>query len=269
MNALFSAQEYRKFLKAWLESPEHGRGIMTKMAQALGCQNSHLSRLMREEVHLTPDQAFEACRFMSLSEPETEYFLKLVEYERAANPRFRERLKSELEAMRRAQEDLSSRFKEQQEVGLAEYEMTYYSTWFWSAIHILTDIPSYRTTRAISTRLGLDEVVVRHCLETLAKFGLVEHSVGDVWTISSGWIHLSKQSPMISVHHGNWRARAVQDSQNRTSTGLHYTIVQAIGRDDLQRIKQLFLATIDQYRGIADASASEELICLNCDVFKV
>jgi uncharacterized protein (TIGR02147 family) len=268
MGSLFAVTEYRKFLRAWIDSPEQGRGVLTRMAQALGCQNSHLSRLIREEVHLTPDQAFDACHFMSLSEPETRYFLKLVEYERAANPRYRARLKDELEALRREQEDLSKRYR-QETVGQAESQMTYYSSWFWSALHVLADIPAYRTARAMAARLGMDETHVRHCLETLARFGLVERARGDTWMTSPESIHLPKNSPMISVHHGNWRSRAVADSQNPANNGLHYTIVQAVSEEDYARIKQLFLTTLDKYREIADASPSKDLVCLTCDFFKV
>jgi uncharacterized protein (TIGR02147 family) len=223
---------------------------------------------MREEVHLTPDQAYEACVFMGFSEAETRYFLKLVEYERAANPRYRTRLKQELDQMRSEQEDLKNRFREEQ-VGQSQSEMLYYSSWLWSAIHILTDIPKYRTTRAMATRLGIDEAWARHCLQTLEKFGLVRHAAGDTWIHSSGWIHLPKQSPMISVHHANWRTRAVLSSQNPNHTNLHYTIVQSVSLDDFARIKTHLLAAIEDYRKIADASPEQELICFNCDAFVV
>jgi uncharacterized protein (TIGR02147 family) len=268
MQNLFSALDYRKYLRHWLEASERPRGVLSRMAEALGCQNSHLSRLIREEVHLTPDQAFEACRFMNLSEPETQYFLKLVEYERAANPRYRARLMSELKALKREQEDLSSRFRAEKVAG-SESEMVYYSAWFWSAIHILTDIPGFRTPRAIAKRLGLDEALVRHALEQLARFHLVERKTGDNWHISSNSIHLPKQSPMISVHHGNWRARAITDAQNPANTSLHYTTVLTAGHEDIARLKQILLEAIDRFRVVAEASPSEDLMCFSCDFFQV
>lgn len=265
---LFAAHEYRPYIKHWLDSQVQSRGIMTKMAQSLGCQNSHLTRLLREEVHLTLDQAYALTSFMKLTEIETRYFLKLVELKRAGSPAFRQRLKAELDDMRREQENLATRFNKNQ-LGYLEKEMTYYSNWYWSAIHILTDIPQFQTSKAIAERLGLPEIMVKDCLQKLESFGMVKPTKSGAWTFASGSLHLPKSSPMNSIQHGNWRSRAVADSQKSESRGLHYTITQSISRADFDKIKQIVLSAIDNYKAVADVSPPEELICFACDFFIV
>lgn len=268
MTPLFSATEYRSFLRQWLESQGQTRGIMTKMAQSLGCQNSHLTRLLREEVHLTFDQAYALTVFMKLTEIETRYFLKLVEFERAGSPPFRHRLKTELDEMRRDQENLATRFKKD-ELGHLEKEMTYYSNWYWSAIHVLTDIPQYQTAKAIADRLKLPEVFVKNCLQKLEAFSLVEQRKDGSWKYASSSLHLPKTSPMNSIQHANWRSRAVSESQNPDSKGIHYTTVQSVSRADFDKIKHILLSSMDAYKSVADASAPEELVCFACDFFVV
>jgi uncharacterized protein (TIGR02147 family) len=265
MDSLFVAKEYRLFLKNWVEQQTSSRGLLTKMANHLNCQNSHLSRVLKQEVHLTPDQAFAACEFMNFSDIETNYFLKLVEFERSGNPNFRKRLKLEMSEIKSSHENLAKRFQEDS-VDNSEKEMLYYSAWFWSAIHVMTDIPKYQTARAIADRLKLSEVFVRNCLQTLLRYQLVKQK-GDLWQINTGSIHLPKTSPMNAVQHNNWRQQAVQKSQDQN--GLHYTIVQTISVEDIEKVKQVLFKTIDQYKKIADASPSEELICFTCDFFTV
>ncbi len=265
--SLYISQNYRLFLKEWIESQETTRGLLSKLASMMNCQNSHLTRVLREEEHLTPDQAFEACRFMKLSESESEFYLKLVSYERASNPSYRKQLYAELKKIKEEQENLSKRYKfssmeEQERI------MIYYSSWYWSAIHILTDISQFQTSKAIAERLGLDEQDVRSYLQTLESFNLVKRQ-GDTWKFSSGSMMLPKTSPMHSIQHGNWRTRAIADSQNKSTDGLHFTMVQAISKNDFEVIKQLILKVLDDYKAVANPSKSEELICFSFDFFKV
>lgn len=267
MALVFSAKEYRSFLKDWVQSEQNGRGILSQLASAMNCQNSHLTRVLREEVHLTLDQAYEATQFMKLSEPEANYFMKLVEIERSGNPNYRKKLTAELKKIRSDQENMAKRY-EATAIGNLEKEMTYYSGWQWSAIHILLDIPEFRTPKAIAERLGLNELQVRNILHTLEGFGMVRRE-GEQWRIQNFLTHLAKNSPMNSIQHANWRARAVLSSQNIESDNLHYTMIQAISREDFDHIKQHLLKAIDNYRRMADPSKGEELICFTCDFFKV
>lgn len=267
MSYVFSAKEYRPFLRQWIDSQVSARGLLTKMSEAMGCQNSHLSRVLREDVHLTLEQAFEASQFIKMTESETNYFMKMVEFERAGNLNYKKKIGSELESMRAAHSNLSKRYK-QNRIGRLEKEMVYYSSWYWSAIHILTAIPKYQTAKSIAQRLSMDELFINNCLETLAGFGLIK-PVGEHWEITSEFIHLPKESPMNSIQHGNWRTKAVTSSQNVKDESLHYTMIQAVSIDDFARIKQLLLETIDAYRKISDQSPSEELICFTFDFFKV
>lgn len=267
MESVFSFSEYRKYLRDWLSASNRGRGILTKLAQAISCQNSHLSRVLREEVHLTLDQAYEASQFMQLGEAEANYFMKLVEMERSSRPNYRNKLKNELKKIKSDQENLANRFVSTA-IGSLEKEMTYYSSWQWSAIHILLDISKYRTPKTIADRLGLSELLVRQILSTLENFGMVRRE-GESWRIQNLFTHLAKNSPMNPIQHGNWRSRAVLSSQVPENENLHYTMVQTIGKEDFERIKQQLLKAIDEYRKVADASPSEELICFTLDFFKV
>lgn len=267
MKSIYSYIEYRLFLRDWLDQDYQPRGLLSKISEALSCQNSHVTRVLREEVHLTPDQAFLLCQFMKLTDSESHFFMKLVDFERASNINYRNEIKKQLSLLKQEQEDLSKRFKEN-EISQKENEMIFYSQWLWTAIHSLIAIPTYQTEHTLSKRLGINEKTIKEYLEKLLKMGLAQKK-NDRWIHAGGSIHLSKDSPMVSVHHNNWRSKAVEDSQDTNGLGLHYTVTQSVSVADIDKIKALFLKSIDDYKKIAEPSVSEEVICFNLDFFKI
>ncbi|MGZ3744394.1 MAG: TIGR02147 family protein [Pseudobdellovibrionaceae bacterium] len=263
---VFTFNEYRSFIRAWIEAQEKTRGVHVQMCKAMECQSAHLSRVLQERVHLTMDQVFLLSQFLGLSPSESTYFLKLAEYDRAGNSRYKRQLKEELRQLKRAQENLAQRFQ-QNNLDDINKEMTYYSSWHWTAIHYITAIGTYQTASKIAERLGLNVGFVISSLEVLEKFGLVKRH-GERWLLNSGSIHLPKTSPLNSIQHGNWRARAVLKSQDVNDDGIHYTMVQTLSEKEFLKIKQLVLTTIDSYRELADPSDPEELTCFAIDFFR-
>jgi len=237
------------------------------MAEAAECQSSHISRVLREQLHLTLDQAFSLTNFLRLSADDSRYFMKLVEHERAGNAAYRASIKRELDQLKTAQENLSQRLREPS-LGMQQSEMLYYSSWHWSAIHIIVSIPRFQNVQAIAERLNLSPALIEASLFKLQEFGLVKFEKNR-WKIAGGSMHLPRTSPINSVQHSNWRMRAVMAAQNPDEDGVHYTRVQSLSRADFERVKRLVFNTIDEYSAIANPSQEEELICFTCDFFKV
>lgn len=265
--SVYDFKYYRKFLLAWINHQDQTRGLYRKLAEAARCETSHISRVLGNQLELTMDQGYRICKFVGLDGDEKKYFLKLIEWERSGDSDFKKEIERELQKMVSLQENLSQRFQDQP-VMMNGQELVYYSSWHWSAIHILVSIPGYRKIEQIAKKLSLSEEFVRKSLHSLKEFGLVEEESGQ-WRMTNKHIHLGKDSPMNSVQHGNWRQQAVLRSQNPNHQDLHYTIVQSLSLNDYEKIKKLFLKTLDEYRSIANPSAEEELVCLTLDFFKI
>lgn len=265
--SIFSFKSYRKFLNEWIIAQEQPRGLMKKLAEAARCETSHMSRALSGQLELTPDQSFRLAKFLRLTEAEQKYFLKLVDYERSGDAEFKKIMEAELNSMIEAQQNLAQRFQTSEMI-MEGKEMLYYSSWHWSAIHIIVSIPEFQNVEAIAQRLGLAENFVQQSLIALQTLGLVKQE-GSKWKNTTEHIHLSKSSPMNSVQNSNWRQRAVLKTQDPHESGLHYTVVQTLSREDFEKIRELFFKSLDQYRAIANPSKEEELICLNIDFFKV
>lgn len=264
---IFTFKSYRKFLNTWIKQHDQPRGLMRKLAEAARCETSHISRVLSDQLEFTMDQAFRICKFIRLTNVEQKYFLKLVEHERSGDADYRKLLENELEQMVQAQQNLSERFNDTN-ILTNGMELLYYSSWHYSAIHVLVSIPEYQTAKAISQKLGLSEEFIKITLNSLQNFGLIKNE-NNTWKMTNKHIHLTKNSPMNSVQHSNWRQRAVLKTQDPQHTGLHYTIVQSLSQEDIGIVRNLFLNALDEYRRIANPSKEEELVCLALDFFKV
>jgi uncharacterized protein (TIGR02147 family) len=262
---LFQTSDYKEFLRFKLEENRERRGYKSELAQAAGFQRSFLSQVVGTHVHCTPDHAAALARFWGLPEEERDYFLELVHLARAGTEGLRAIHEKRIREIRARNENLASRFRKETPLVEADQAL-YYSSWHWSAIHILLSIPSFRTAQAIAARLRLEKGFVESCLDSLRRLGLVEQD-GKSWRISAKDIHLPKNSPLTSMNHLNWRVQAVASSQARRDEALHYTAVHSLSRADFERIKQMILELLDRSRAIVGPSQEEELACLTVDWF--
>ncbi len=224
------------------------------------------SRALRSEVQLTPDQALGLCELIEFNQNETEYFLLLVNQERAATKKLRQHLEKKSKKLREEYLDLSNRIQSTI-VQSDQREIVYYSAWFWSAIYVIVSIPQFRTVSAIAQRLSLPVFLVQQVLSQYESLGLFRKN-GQEYSLTDKSLHLSKHSPLISNHHNNWRQRAVYDSQVNKTESLHYTVVQTMTRKTFEDIREEILKLIDKSAKLADPSKEEEVFCLNIDWFQ-
>jgi uncharacterized protein (TIGR02147 family) len=264
---IFSFSDYKAFIRHLTRIHKPARGYQGQMANAAGCPRSYFSRVLNSKAHLSSEQALKLADFWSLPDTESEYFLELLAMAKTDFPPLIKRIKKRLEKLRLEVANLSTRFKETTMLD-RDKERVYYGAWFWSAIHLLVGISGFQTIETISQRLNLPPTTVKETLSKLELMGLVKWD-GKKWTRAPAHSHLSKDSPMIGIHHLNWRQRAIENSFAPGRDELHYTLVQTHSQEDLERIKQTLLSSIDKCREIMLPSANEELTCLCLDFFRV
>lgn len=264
---VFSFDSYKSLLKHHLSGPEN-RGKLAAAAKALGCQRPYLSRVLLDDLHLTPDHAFNLARFLKFSADEREYFMALVEVERASSAEYRIHQKNRALELKKKYDSLLERTKKAS-LQIDTFGASYFSSWLWSALHFLTSIPEFQTLQALQGRLGINEGVILNHLEQLQLKGFVEKK-GEYWKYRSGGdFHAQKNNPIVLMHHQNWRQRATIDAQDFQNDSIHFTSVQTLSRKDVEKIKALFLNCISETSQIAGPSAPEECLAITCDIFRV
>jgi uncharacterized protein (TIGR02147 family) len=264
--SVFAHRDYRSFLRTLIKAQPESWGLIAKMAKAAQCQRPYLSKVLKDEAQLTPSQAYGLARFWRLNSTETEYFLSLLEEERAGSLEYREYIQRKASTLKKEQEDLAKRVN-RKSATIESEQMNYYSAWYWTAIHILVSIPEYQTVGAICQRLSVSSHLVENVLKRLEQDGFVRNRSGK-WQFQAHESHVSKTSPLVVFHHSNWRQRAILDAQDPGNDSIHFTVVQSVSRDDYEQIKQLVLDFIERSARIAGPSKEEEMMCLSCDLFR-
>jgi uncharacterized protein (TIGR02147 family) len=264
--SIWGFTSYVEFLKARLTGREN-RGRLSRAGESLKVQRSYLSRVLAGELHITPDHAYGLTEFLGLTDDERDYFLTLVEQERASSASYREFQKRRANELRLRYESIDERTQRKALVQM-ERDVEYFSAWHWSAIHFLTSVPQNQSASSISDRLSLSPSIVAEVLNGLERRGYVKRS-SDRWIYHSGEFHTPKEDPLTVIHHQNWRSRAVLDAQMNRDDSLHFTAIQTMSRADFARIRRLMLNFISESSRIAGPSEPEDAIALTCDLFRI
>jgi uncharacterized protein (TIGR02147 family) len=265
---IYTYQDYKDFLKDWLNSQKRVRGLRLSLARALGCQSSFISRVLRESHHLTPEHALSCAQFMNLSESETDYFLHLVHHQRAGTKDLRELLLSKIKKMQDVENDISNRYGKYTTSPPEGLSPDYYSSWLYSAIHYATTIPHLQKLHALAEKFSLPEPIVLSTLKYLVQVNLVKR-IEDRWVASNKNMHLTKNSALLQAYHSSWRLQAINEFTKQKAQDLNYTAVYTLSKNDYKKIRSMLVNFIDHSRSLVLPSKEEILVCLNCDFFEV
>lgn len=268
MISIYNFESARAFILArFAEMPKRGHGQSLRLAQHLHVHTTLVSQILKGLKAFTLEQAVLSAEFLELTEDETDYFLLLVQLERAGNSKLQKALRRQLHQHKSMASELVNRLKSDHK--LAEEERAvFYSDWVYSAVRQLTAIPGFDSTEKISAHVGLSRVRTKTVVDFLLKTGLCMEKSGKL-AIGPQSTHLEANSPWVRVHHSNWRQKAVEKLQDAETSQLHYSCPMTISAKDALRIREMiakFLESIDQ---VIEPSPSEELHCINVDWFKV
>jgi uncharacterized protein (TIGR02147 family) len=266
--SVFDFSSYKPYLEAAIRAfPKQGHGIRLKLAAFAECQSTYVSQVLKGDAHFNMEQAERVSRFLQLSPAETEYFLLLVQEERAATKELRAHYRRSCERLLEARKVLKNRFETPQHLS-NEDRAKYFSAWYYAAIHLLLTIPSFRTRDAIHERLGLPLAVVDETLEFLTRVGFALQEGGE-YRPGPTIMHLGNDSPLLNKHHLNWRLQTMLHIDHASRDDLHYSSVITISEKDFHKVRELFVKTLESARTVINVSPEERLYSLCLDFFEL
>ncbi|MGE0633334.1 MAG: TIGR02147 family protein [Pseudobdellovibrionaceae bacterium] len=267
MKTVYDFKRYLDFLKNRIEENRETRGYQTKLAEAAGCQKAFISQVLGGTAHFSLDHGIALGIFWNLSEDESEYFLTLIQLERAGTHTLRSYLDKRLARMRQAKMNISERLRKPKLDKQAE-ETVYYSSWMWSAIHMAVAIPEMSTTAAIANRLGLPENTVHMILGRLVEMGLIKKKAKG-WDLTESFLHLPRNSFMSEAHNISWRQKSIESLQRQDQSSLQYSAVFTLSQDVFEELKMDIIADIEKLNSKIAPSKSEHLSAFTCSFFKL
>lgn len=260
--SLFDYQSYKSYLSDLLAAGP--RGLQTQLAAAISCQPTYLIRVLRDKPHLTEDQGFRAARFLKLSSYEFEYFLNLVRFGRASDEGLRQYYASILKSRASSAQQVKNRIRAEDVETSLQSQVTYYSSWQPSIIHLATSCPHLQTARELAQRFLLDIEKVREILEFLRENGLVKFETGKYQHAGKS-IHLPKGSPLHRPFQRVRRERIYQSLERDSEDDLHFSSAFATSRKHIRDLRATFLKMIEESHRDLEKTKSEELMLFALD----
>jgi uncharacterized protein (TIGR02147 family) len=267
---LHEYDDYRAYLLDRIaRSPNEGRGIKASIARHIGCQPTYVSAVLKGAADFSLEQAEGVSAFLGHGEEETHFWLLLVQIARAGTPSLRDYFKRRLREAREKRLHLKHRLQ-LSEVMSDRARQTYFSSWYYAAIHAVIPVPGCETVEGISRLLGLERALVSQVVGFLVEQGLVARH-GSHLVLGVKQIHLPHDSPLISKHHANWRlvalASLTETAQTSSSDRLHYSSITAISYKDAVRIREKLMSEIERVKELVRISPEEAPYSFSLDFF--
>lgn len=265
---VFDFVSYKEFVQKKLDSSEkRGFGQYSRIAQHLNIHTSMVSQVFKGSKQLTFEQACGLCSFFGFNELEADYFIALVQLERAGTQAAVEKCKRDLQKLKQQADLLSNRLTK--DVVLKEEDnVFFYSHWYYTAIKLLCSISGYQTAEAISEKLNVPLQNVRKVIEFLLSVGLCVEKNGNIRPGPAN-THLSSDSPLVSRHHQNWRVKGFEKMSLVKSNEIFLTMPATLTKEDSYLLRKMIVEFTEKAVAVIDNSKGEILQCLNIDWFEV
>ena len=255
---------YKDFIREKIHAlPKRGHGQNLKIAKLLGIHTTMVTHIFKGDSNLSTEQALKLAEYFALPELETDYFVTLVQQERAANSQSRKYFEKQLKALRSKAQDLSSRLVETKVLDEKD-QAVFYSAWYYSGIRLLTATAKFESVQAISEKINLPLQTVAKVVEFLISRGLLKQEHG-IFVIGETKTYVTRDSDWVTKHHLNWRLKSIEQLDHVPDDDLVYTNPITISEKDFFKVREEVVKFIEKFRSIADPSPSEQLCVLNID----
>lgn len=259
---LYDFTEYKAYLRHRADAE---RGMKSALAKALNCQSAYISQVLNENAQLSLEQGDAANHFFAHSDKESQYFLLLLQEERAGTVSLKKFFTQQLKSFKAEQLSYLNR-KNIRDSLTPEQQAVYYSSWEYNAIHMAVTIPRLRSKEALLTAFRIPENRLNACLEFLLESGLIKQQ-SDKYAPGTTENFLERNSPLVRQLHLNTRAQALQSLDRDRLEDAHYSVVVTLSQKDVLRIKKLINEYISEVVDIARASKEDVIYGLSLDFF--
>lgn len=267
MTDIFATRDYKAFIKAWLQAqPREGRGLLSRIAEKTGLSPGMMTHVLNGDRHFSPEAANEVAAFMSLNEEETDYFLLLVNYERAGTHALRERLKRKIISEQKKANELSKRMKPEHTLPETAKAL-FYSHWIYTGIRNMTACEAFKDVDKIASHLQVSRATAQRVIEFLLKNNLCVVKNGRL-DVGPQVTHIGNETTLVSKHHQNWRLHGLTKMLEPNDKNVFFTSPISLSRETADVIRNKIPTFIEEIRNLVGPSPSEVVRCLNIDWFE-
>jgi uncharacterized protein (TIGR02147 family) len=269
MPMIFRYLSYKSFINDHFKAfPQGGRGQAKKLSEYLGVSTVVVSQTLKGEREFSAENAYRVAQFLKLTPIETQYFLKLVDYQKAGSHELKAFILSELKHLQKEGKKVKSKYSKTLELS-DEDKFQFYSEKYYSAIRMASSLPSHNTVEDFANHFHLSFEKTEEILDFLLNRNLCVNKNGK---IERGPKHtfLPSTSPYIKNHHRNWRIHSLERVDHLdTENELMYTAPMSLSKDAFQKLRENLLQTIADTVKLIGPTEDEVVACLNIDLLKL
>ena len=266
--SIFKNRDYKVFLKQYIQAlPKRGHGEIAKIANHLDVNSALVSQIINGPKDFTLEQGHELVKYLGLSEIEADYFLLLLQKERAGTHQLKSYFQNKIELLLKDSRQVANRVSQDYQLD-DKAKAIFYSSWMYTAARLLTSIEEFQTVDAIAERLQISRAKASDILRFLANSGLCVEEKGR-YKMGPSRTHLEYGSPFLNRHHLSWRTKAIQSIDVLREDELLFTAPLTISRTDFANLRERILKLIQEVSVEVKDSKSEAFFCFNVDLFEV
>jgi uncharacterized protein (TIGR02147 family) len=261
-------EQYAVYLNHWIRSQEKkGFGLRKKIADMLGVKTSYISQVLSGAVVLKEEYALPINALFQHTELEGDYFIALVSVDRATNHQMKQYYKKKAREIRERLKELVQATDLTKIIDHEALFEEYYSSWIYTAVHALSGVIGI-DSEILKQKLQISDGTATKVLKYLAKMELIVQE-GQYFRHSGLGLHLPKENKWVNRHHINWKIKTAETLNRGESRGLHYTSVATMSSKEMELVKQIIYATIQEIRHHIAKAKDEEVYCYSIDFYPV
>ncbi len=270
--SIYSAQNYKDVLKNTLLSKKERMGAkgytFQKMAEVCGVQKTYLSKVLSREGHLTSDQLFLACEYLSLSLEERQFTFLLYELEKSYVEKRKEEILKEIRNIRRKHQTTDSHIKGQKVSVVAEDMSQFYLDPLQQIVHMFLSVEKFaRSPSSICEILNIPKLKLTEILKKLESLKVV-HYKNDRYFVSEDNLHLNSSSYLYPAYRKLMRLKAMEQIERLNSDqSYNFSVVFSTQPEIKDRIHKEFLELLTKSQKWISAAKETEVYQMNFDLF--
>jgi uncharacterized protein (TIGR02147 family) len=264
---IFDFKDYRSYLKKRFPVSGESRGSRTRLAERLKVQSAFVSRVMAGQADFSLEQACVINAFLSHTPDEGDYFMLLLQFEKAGSPDLRRYFANKIDAIQLQKREIRSRMTVTDHIPL-ESQIRYYSHWVYPYLHLLVRLPGYQTRDRLIEGTPLPRDITEGAVEWMIENGIFAYEKSRLFS-KIQVMHLDRQSPLVLGYHQQWRRQAMNRMDLLREENLFFTSPVSLAHADFEKVRALVLELAAKVNEVVMPSADETIACLNIDLFKI
>lgn len=264
---LYKYDDYKLYINDWVKNhPSNGRGKYLELSKVLRVHTTLISQIFKGDKQITLEQAFMLCDYLGFDHTEIDYFMLLVQKQRAGSHKLEDYYQQKVLNLQNELQDMKSRLSDKKILDENDKAL-FYSNWFYSAIRLSTSLENINSKEDISDFTGLQPKIVNQVVSFLLNVGLLK-SVDEKLEMGPAITYLESKSPLIARHHANWRVKAMDKHPHLSSEEFCFTAPLTISEKDAPKVREILTQAIESISKIVKESENvDKLYCVNIDWF--